>query len=123
MDRWCHIICTVSTISGNIYSRAVDSDKTRLGNGISITMPVNEEEPYFAHVDHFQDRKLVIFFLRLSGISPFLGDTDEETLANVATSEWDYDDPIWGMVSDHAKDFIARLMIKDKRYDFMFKIS
>ncbi len=51
----------------------------------------------------------------LSGLSPFLGETDEETLANVAAADWDYDDPAWDDISDLAKDFICRLMVKDRR--------
>lgn len=51
----------------------------------------------------------------LSGLSPFLGDSDEETLANVSAADWDFDDPSWEDVSDLAKDFICRLMAKDKR--------
>ncbi len=53
----------------------------------------------------------------LSGLSPFLGETDEETLANVAAADWDYDDPAWDDISDLAKDFICRLMVKDRRYN------
>ena len=45
-----------------------------------------------------------------------MGDTDEETLANVSAADWDFDDPSWDDVSPLAKDFICRLMVKDKRY-------
>lgn len=58
---------------------------------------------------------LSIFPFRLSGLSPFLGETDEETLANVAAADWDFDDPIWGDITPEAKDFICRLMVKDKK--------
>uniref|UniRef100_A0A914V0F8 Protein kinase domain-containing protein n=1 Tax=Plectus sambesii TaxID=2011161 RepID=A0A914V0F8_9BILA len=57
----------------------------------------------------------VISYVLLSGLSPFLGDTDEETLANVSAADWDFEDPAWDDVSDLAKDFICRLMVKDKR--------
>ncbi|CAB3396936.1 unnamed protein product [Caenorhabditis bovis] len=57
----------------------------------------------------------VISYVLLSGLSPFLGDNDEETLTNVSAADWDFDDPSWDDVSDLAKDFICRLMIKDKR--------
>ncbi|PIO73038.1 immunoglobulin I-set domain protein [Teladorsagia circumcincta] len=57
----------------------------------------------------------VISYVLLSGLSPFLGDSDEETLANVSAADWDFDDPSWDDVSDTAKDFICRLMMKDKR--------
>ncbi|VDO56555.1 unnamed protein product [Haemonchus placei] len=57
----------------------------------------------------------VIAYVLLSGLSPFLGETDEETLANVSAADWDFDDPVFDDVSDAAKDFICRLMCKDKR--------
>ncbi|KHN81711.1 Titin [Toxocara canis] len=57
----------------------------------------------------------VIAYILLSGLSPFLGDTDEETLANVSAADWGFDDPSWEDVSPMAKDFICRLMVKDKR--------
>ncbi|WKY09394.1 hypothetical protein Q1695_002059 [Nippostrongylus brasiliensis] len=57
----------------------------------------------------------VITYVLLSGLSPFLGDSDEDTLANVSVADWDFDDPSWDDVSDVAKDFICRLMMKDKR--------
>ncbi|VDP02270.1 unnamed protein product [Heligmosomoides polygyrus] len=62
----------------------------------------------------------VIAYVLLSGLSPFLGDTDVETLANVSAADWDFDDPSWDDVSESAKacntiDFICRLMCKDKR--------
>jgi serine/threonine protein kinase len=51
----------------------------------------------------------------MSGLSPFLGEVDQETLANVAAGDWDFDDPAWDDISDLGKDFICRLMVKDKR--------
>ncbi|XP_071103572.1 myosin light chain kinase, smooth muscle-like isoform X2 [Haliotis cracherodii] len=60
----------------------------------------------------------VICYLLLSGLSPFLGDNDAETLANVTRGEFDFDDESFDDITDNAKDFITRLMIKnkDKRY-------
>uniref|UniRef100_A0A914ZQD0 Titin n=1 Tax=Parascaris univalens TaxID=6257 RepID=A0A914ZQD0_PARUN len=57
----------------------------------------------------------VITYLLLSGLSPFLGNSDEETLANVSAGDWDFDDPSWEEVSPVAKDFICRLLVKDRR--------
>ncbi|KIH51671.1 immunoglobulin I-set domain protein [Ancylostoma duodenale] len=57
----------------------------------------------------------VIAYVLLSGLSPFFGATDEETLANVSAADWDFDDAAWDDVSETAKDFICRLMVKDKR--------
>ena len=54
----------------------------------------------------------VIF--RLSGLSPFMGDTDLETMANVTIAEYDYEDEAFDKVSDLAKDFVDKLLIKEK---------
>ena len=53
-------------------------------------------------------------FSRLSGLSPFMGDTDLETMANVTIAEYDYEDEAFDKVSDLAKDFIDKLLIKEK---------
>ena len=59
------------------------------------------------------DSKLKSFF-SLSGLSPFMGDTDLETMANVTIAEYDYEDEAFDKVSDLAKDFIDKLLIKEK---------
>ncbi|EDO49548.1 predicted protein, partial [Nematostella vectensis] len=53
----------------------------------------------------------VIAYVLLSGLSPFMGDNDAETLANVQTAEWDFDDPVFDDISDEAKDFIEKLLV------------
>lgn len=52
---------------------------------------------------------------RLSGLSPFLGDNDTETLNNVLAANWYFDEETFETVSDEAKDFVSNLIIKDKR--------
>ena len=54
------------------------------------------------------------FLVRLSGLSPFMGDTDLETMANVTIAEYDYEDEAFDNISADAKDFIDRLLIKEK---------
>lgn len=57
------------------------------------------------------------FFLlsRLSGYSPFAGDNDQETFTYINHVDFDFDDEVWDYVSDDAKDFIANLLLRDKR--------
>ena len=55
------------------------------------------------------------FFSRLSGLSPLLGDDDSETLTNVTSGEWDFDQDSFGVISDQAKDFISALLVKNPR--------
>ncbi|KAL0272720.1 UNVERIFIED_CONTAM: hypothetical protein PYX00_005583 [Menopon gallinae] len=56
----------------------------------------------------------VICYVLLSGLSPFMGETDIETMANVTISKWDFDDDAFLEISDDAKDFISNLLVKDK---------
>ena len=53
---------------------------------------------------------------RLSGLSPFLGDTDSETFSNVSSCEWDFDDECFDEVSKESKDFIENLLIPNPRF-------
>lgn len=53
--------------------------------------------------------------LRVSGLSPFMGDNDNETLANVTSATWDFEDEAFDEISDQAKDFISSLLKKDMR--------
>ena len=43
-----------------------------------------------------------------------MGDTDAETLNNVTAAEWDFDDEAFDDISDEAKEFIEKLLIKKK---------
>uniref|UniRef100_A0A3P8SVD2 Myosin light chain kinase, smooth muscle n=1 Tax=Amphiprion percula TaxID=161767 RepID=A0A3P8SVD2_AMPPE len=51
----------------------------------------------------------------LSGLSPFMGDNDNETLSNVTSATWDFEDEAFDEISDTAKDFITNLLKKDMR--------
>ncbi|XP_065547997.1 myosin light chain kinase 2, skeletal/cardiac muscle [Lathamus discolor] len=56
----------------------------------------------------------VITYMLLSGLSPFLGDNDTETLNNVLAANWYFDEETFESVSNEAKDFVSNLIIKDK---------
>lgn len=56
----------------------------------------------------------VITYILLSGLSPFLGDDDAETLANVTRGEYDFDDDCFDVISEDAKEFIYSLLLKQK---------
>ncbi|XP_073406251.1 myosin light chain kinase family member 4 [Dendrobates tinctorius] len=56
----------------------------------------------------------VIAYMLLSGLSPFLGENDNETLNNIIVSQFDFDGEEFQNISDHAKDFISKLLIKEK---------
>ncbi|KAB5528560.1 hypothetical protein PHYPO_G00141630 [Pangasianodon hypophthalmus] len=57
----------------------------------------------------------VITYILLSGASPFLGENKQETLANVSAVDYEFDEEYFSNTSSLAKDFIARLLIKDPK--------
>ncbi|KAF5900216.1 myosin light chain kinase 3-like isoform X1, partial [Clarias magur] len=56
----------------------------------------------------------VITYMLLSGLSPFLGDNDAETMNNILHANWDFDSEAFENVSEEAKDFISKLLIPAK---------
>ncbi|NXJ88764.1 MYLK3 kinase, partial [Corythaixoides concolor] len=56
----------------------------------------------------------VITYMLLSGLSPFLGETDAETMNYVVNCSWDFDAEAFEELSEEAKDFISRLLVKEK---------
>ncbi|KAM6057605.1 myosin light chain kinase 3 isoform 2-T2 [Chlamydotis macqueenii] len=56
----------------------------------------------------------VITYMLLSGLSPFLGETDAETMNYVVNCNWDFDAEAFEQLSEEAKDFISRLLVKEK---------
>jgi serine/threonine protein kinase len=57
----------------------------------------------------------VITYVMLSGLSPFLGDNDMETLASVTRADFYFPDDDFPPVSDDAKEFICSLLVKNPR--------
>ncbi|XP_066924580.1 death-associated protein kinase 3-like isoform X3 [Clytia hemisphaerica] len=57
----------------------------------------------------------VITYVLLSGLSPFMGDDDNETMENVSSGEYDFEDEdeIFENLSDEVKLFIQDLLILD----------
>ncbi|XP_047115600.1 myosin light chain kinase, smooth muscle-like [Schistocerca piceifrons] len=56
----------------------------------------------------------VICYVLLSGLSPFMGDNDIETFANITRADYDFDDEAFDAISQDAKDFISELLVKRK---------
>jgi len=56
----------------------------------------------------------VLAYVLLSGLSPFAGENDIETLKNVKACDWDFDEDSFFSVSNEAKDFIRKLLTKNK---------
>nr|DBA24615.1 TPA: hypothetical protein GDO54_012246 [Pyxicephalus adspersus] len=56
----------------------------------------------------------VIAYMLLSGLSPFLGEDDNETLNNILAAQFDFEGEEFLNISESAKDFITKLLIKEK---------
>ncbi|KAK6110371.1 Fibronectin type III domain family protein [Brugia pahangi] len=57
----------------------------------------------------------VLAYILLSGLSPFGGETDDETLRNVKKCDWNMDDPSFASISQDAKDFIKKILMLDPK--------
>eukprot|EP00063_Salmo_salar_P003878 XP_013978713.1 PREDICTED: myosin light chain kinase family member 4-like isoform X3 [Salmo salar] len=58
----------------------------------------------------------VITYMLLTGLSPFLGDNDNETLNNILACQWNFEEEEFTDISEEAKDFITRLLVKSKSW-------
>lgn len=56
----------------------------------------------------------VVCYVLLSGLSPFMGNNDAETFANITLAEFDFDDDAFVPISAQAKGFIQALLVKRK---------
>ena len=52
---------------------------------------------------------------RLSGASPFLGDSQQETYENIVAVDYTFDEEFFTNTSELAKDFIRKLFVKEPR--------
>lgn len=55
------------------------------------------------------------FYTRLSGASPFLGETKQDTLKNISSVNYEFDEEFFCHTSELAKKFISQLLEKDKK--------
>ncbi|XP_077085246.1 myosin light chain kinase 3 isoform X1 [Siphateles boraxobius] len=56
----------------------------------------------------------VITYMLLSGLSPFMGDNDTETMNNILHATWEFEAEAFENVSEEAKDFISSLLVPAK---------
>lgn len=55
------------------------------------------------------------FYCSISGLSPFAGETDIETMSNVTIGKYDFLDEAFDSVSPDAIDFITKLLMKEPK--------
>ena len=62
-------------------------------------------------------------YVLLTGLSPFLGDNDDETLSNVVAGAVNYGVPEFGEISPEAKDFLQKLLLVEPMYVCLFFVK
>lgn len=53
------------------------------------------------------------FYYSLSGLSPFVGADDYETMTNVSFAKYSFDHPEFDEISSSAKDFVSQMLVKE----------
>ena len=44
-----------------------------------------------------------------------MGDTQQETYSNISLVDYDFEEEVFDTISDHAKEFISKLLVKRSR--------
>ncbi|XP_013786034.1 death-associated protein kinase 2-like [Limulus polyphemus] len=57
----------------------------------------------------------ILTYVLLSGHTPFGGETKQETFCNITSSPLEFPDQMFLEVSNHAKEFIRRLLVRNPR--------
>ncbi|XP_053568995.1 death-associated protein kinase 3-like [Bombina bombina] len=93
--------------------QAANEFKNIFGTPEFVAPEIVNYEPLGLEADMWSIR--VITYIVLSGASPFLGETKQETLTNISGVNYDFDKEYFSNTSELAKDFIRRLLVKDPK--------
>ncbi|KAG8147031.1 hypothetical protein E2320_014098 [Naja naja] len=91
---------------------SLEDDEVFLG---TETRPSAAQAGPFRHCSVEELYELLETLGRLSGMSPFQGETDEETLSNVVSGNYEFEAKYFSQTSEMAKDFIQKLLLKEPR--------
>uniref|UniRef100_A0A3B1JPX1 Protein kinase domain-containing protein n=1 Tax=Astyanax mexicanus TaxID=7994 RepID=A0A3B1JPX1_ASTMX len=58
----------------------------------------------------------VLVYVLLSGLNPFIAETNQQTIDNISNAEYSFEDESFKDVSVEAMDFIDRLLTKDRKH-------
>jgi len=118
-----NIVCT-DILDGNINRlklvdfgfarRLSDNQETRVMTGTPqfVSPEVIKYEPVTLATDMWSLG--VITYVLLSGLSPFLGEENQETFKNVLSGNYSFDEEEFEEITKEAKDFIAKMLILDQ---------
>lgn len=85
--------------------------KTACGTPDYVAPEVLECKPYDMAVDMWSVG--VITYILLCGYTPFYANTHQELFQKITNLEYDFPSPEWDEISDSAKEFIQKLLVKD----------
>jgi len=85
--------------------------KTACGTPDYVAPEVLECKPYDMAVDIWSVG--VITYILLCGYTPFYANTHQELFQKITNLEYDFPSPEWDSISNNAKDFIQKLLVKD----------
>ena len=74
-------------------------------------------------MDLFRCISLFFFNFSLSGLSPFGGQDDNDTMENIRKCDVRFPNEVFGNISDDGKDFIKKLLLKSRKYVLGFKTN
>ena len=108
--------CSAAYISFEMARNFSQSPQVRemLGTPEFVSPEVVNYEPLSPNTDLWSIG--VITYIMLSGLSPFLGDTQQQTYENIVAVDYTFDEEGFENSSDLAKDFIQKLLVKEPRY-------
>ncbi|CAG0924894.1 unnamed protein product, partial [Notodromas monacha] len=104
----------VKLIDFGLATKLDPNDVVKISTGTAefAAPEIVEREPVGFYTDMWAVG--VLAYVLLSGLSPFAGENDIDTLKNVKACDWDFDEEAFAHVSEEGKDFIRRLLVKSK---------
>lgn len=105
---------TVKLIDFGLATKLDPNELVKISTGTAefAAPEIVEREPVGFYTDMWAVG--VLAYVLLSGLSPFAGENDIETLKNVKACDWDFDEEAFANVSEEGKDFIRCLLTKNK---------
>lgn len=115
-----NIMCTkkagneIKIIDFGLATRVSPDETVKISTGTAefAAPEIVDREPVGFYTDMWACG--VLSYVLLSGLSPFAGNNDIETLRNVKNCDWQFDQEAFSGISEEGKDFIKRLLVKDK---------